>query len=113
MKLGQSGATPKVALSSLATNLPTFPSGSKLACTIPSAAVESNVVLECTNVGSLSAGTSWIAISVSYAGTATAAFLANLGGVKITQSSVTAGVSDGLTYGITGGFTTGSGPTAD
>jgi len=78
MKIGGSGNNPPiVAWPSLASNLPTYPLGGRLACV-----AESDVSkISCNNVGSLSAYTYWIALSVSYIQATSTAEISGIGSV--------------------------------
>jgi len=79
MKIGgTSTAKPVVAWPSLASNLPTYPSGTLLSCSVDSTSIS----IACTNVGGgLTAGTYWVALSVSYTKDVVVADLAGIGAV--------------------------------
>jgi len=79
MKIGGStGNKALVAWPSLASNLPTFPSGGRLSCTSVSG---DSTKISCDNVGSLSAGTYWIALSISYAKSTLTSEISGIGSV--------------------------------
>lgn len=62
---GNSSVHPSIAWPTIASNLPTYPSGSLLNCDYD---VNSTTQIACTNVGgALSSGTYWLALSLSFA----------------------------------------------
>lgn len=63
MKIAAAHA-PVIAKSTIASNMPTLPSGSKLSCTITAGDATNPTFIDCSNVGALGASTYWFALSI-------------------------------------------------
>lgn len=76
---------PIIANSTIASNMLTLPTSSKLSCTVVTGSTTLPYTIDCTNVGALTTGSYWIAVSVAFPSTTNLTDLSKLGGIKFTQ----------------------------